>query len=72
MKTYILSKLAGVHLAQYLGYYCDNKKINLKFVSVHTGFINYHFFRKVEKQSIYWFVRDASQAPFRLFILNIM
>lgn len=74
MKTYILSKLAGVHLAQYLGDFCENKKIDIKVVSVHPGFINNHFFREIEKHSIYWFVRDALQAPFRwcVFKDNIM
>ena len=33
MKTYILSKLAGVHLAQYLGDYCTNQKKDIKVVS---------------------------------------
>ena len=40
MKTYILSKLAGVHLSQYLADYCMNKKIDVKVVSVHPGYIN--------------------------------
>ena len=40
MKTYILSKLAGVHLSQYLGDYCTEQKIDIKVVSVHPGFIN--------------------------------
>ena len=35
MKTYILSKLAGIHLSQYLGDYCNNQKIDIKVVSVH-------------------------------------
>ena len=39
MKTYILSKLAGVHLSQYMGDYCTNQKIDIKVVSVHPGFI---------------------------------
>ena len=66
MKTYILSKLAGVHLAQYLGDYCDNKKIDLKVVSVHPGFINNYFFREIEKHSLYMFIRDLIQTPYRL------
>lgn len=66
MKTYILSKLAGVHLAQYLGDYCTNKKIDVKVVSCHPGFINNHFFREIEKHSLYWFIRDLIQAPYRL------
>ena len=37
MKTYILSKLAGVHLSQYLGDYCTNQKIDIKVVSVHNS-----------------------------------
>ena len=37
MKTYILSKLAGVHLAQYLGDYCTNQKKDIKVVSLHPG-----------------------------------
>ncbi len=74
MKTYILSKLAGVHLAQYLGDYCENKKIDVKVVSIHPGFINNHFFREIEKHSLYWRVRDLIQAPFRLLIFkdNVM
>ena len=74
MKTYILSKLAGVHLAQYLGDYCTNKKIDIKVVSLHPGFINNHFFREIEKHSIYWFIRDFFQTPFRwaLFKDNVM
>ena len=40
MKTYILSKLAGVHLSQYLGHYCISHNINVKVFSVHLGFIN--------------------------------
>ena len=65
MKTYILSKLAGVHLAQYLGDYCTNKKIDNKVVSLHPGFINNYFFREIEKHSIYWFIRDFLMIPLR-------
>ena len=65
MKTYILSKLAGVHLAQYLGDYCTNKKIDIKVVSLHPGFINNYFFREIEKHSIYWFIRDFLMIPLR-------
>lgn len=74
MKTYILSKLAGVHLAQYLGDYCTNKKIDIKVVSLHPGFINNHFFREIEKHSIYWFLRDFIQTPLRWLIFkdNVM
>ena len=74
MKTYILSKLAGVHLAQYLGDYCTNQKKDIKVVSLHPGFINNHFFREIEKHSIYWFIRDFFQTPFRwlMFKDNVM
>ena len=74
MKTYILSKLAGVHLAQYLGDYCNNQKKDIKVVSLHPGFINNHFFREIEKHSIYWFIRDFFQTPFRwlMFKDNVM
>ena len=74
MKTYILSKLAGVHLAQYLGDYCTNQKKDIKVVSLHPGFINNHFFREIEKHSIYWFLRDLFQTPFRwlMFKDNVM
>ena len=74
MKTYILSKLAGVHLSQYLGDYCYKKNIKVKVVSVHPGFINNHFFRDIEKNSIYWFIRDFIQAPYRwlMFKNNVM
>ena len=74
MKTYIISKLAGVHLSQYLGDYCTNQKIDIKVVSVHPGFINNHFFREIEKHSIYWFIRDFFQTPYRwcMFKDNIM
>ena len=74
MKTYILSKLAGVHLAQYLGDYCTTHKKDIKVVSLHPGFINNHFFREIEKHSVYWFVRDVFQAPYRwlMFKDNIM
>jgi NAD(P)-dependent dehydrogenase (short-subunit alcohol dehydrogenase family) len=74
MKTYILSKLAGVHLAQYLGDYCTSQKKDIKVVSLHPGFINNHFFREIEKNSIYWFVRDFLQTPFRwlMFKDNVM
>ena len=65
MKTYILSKLAGVYLAQYLGDYCTNKKIDIKVVSLHPGFINNYFFREIEKHSIYWFIRDFLMIPLR-------
>ena len=65
MKTYILSKLAGVHLAQYLGDFCTNKKIDIKVVSLHPGFINNYFFREIEKHSIYWFIRDFLMIPLR-------
>ena len=65
MKTYILSKLAGVHLSQYLSDYCVNKNLDIKAVSVHPGFINNHFFREIEKDLIYWFIRDLLQTPFR-------
>ena len=65
MKTYILSKLAGVHLAQYLGDYCTNKKIDIKVVSLHPGFINNYFCREIEKHSIYWFIRDFLMIPLR-------
>ena len=65
MKTYILSKLAGVHLAQYLGDYCTNKNIDIKVVSLHPGFINNYFFREIEKHSIYWFIRDFLMIPLR-------
>ena len=65
MKTYILSKLAGVHLAQYLGDYCTNKKLDIKVVSLHPGFINNYFFREIEKHSIYWFIRDFIMIPIR-------
>ena len=73
-ETYILSKLAGVHLSQYLGDYCTNHKIDIKVVSVHPGFINNHFFREIEKHSIYWFIRDLFQTPYRwcMFKDNIM
>ena len=70
MKTYILSKLAGVHLAQYLGDYCTNQKKDIKVVSLHPGFINNHFFREIEKNSIYWFIRDFFQTPFRWLIFK--
>ena len=74
MKTYILSKLAGVHLSQYLGDYCNRNNINIKVISVHPGFINNHFFRDIEKNSIYWFIRDFFQAPYRwlMFKNNVM
>lgn len=74
MKTYILSKLAGIHLTQYFGNYCSNKNLDIKVVSVHPGFINNHFFREIEKHSFYWFIRDLLQTPFRwcLFKDNIM
>ena len=74
MKTYIISKLAGVHLAQYLGDYCTNQKKDIKVVSLHPGFINNHFFREIEKHSIYWFIRDFFQTPFRWLIFkdNVM
>ena len=65
MKTYILSKLAGVHLAQYLADYLTNQKKDIKVVALHPGFINNHFFREIEKHSIYWFFRDFFQTPFR-------
>ena len=70
MKTYILSKLAGV----YLGDYCTNQKKDIKVVSLHPGFINNHFFREIEKNSIYWFIRDFFQTPFRWLIFkdNVM
>ena len=32
MKTYILSKLAGVHLSQYLGDYCTEQKIDINII----------------------------------------
>jgi len=47
MKAYILSKLAGVYLSQYLGDYFSNKKIDIKMVPVHPGFINNYFFRDI-------------------------
>ena len=74
MKTYILSKLAGVHLSQYLGDYCTNQKIDIKVVSVHPGFINNHFFREIESHSLYWFIRDLIQTPYRwcMFKDNVM
>ena len=74
MKTYILSKLAGVHLAQYLGDYCTNKKLDIKVVSLHPGFINNYFFREIEKHSIYWFIRDFIMTPLRWLIFkdNVM
>ena len=74
MKTYILSKLAGVHLSQFLGDYCYKNNINIKVVSVHPGFINNHFFREIEKNSLYWFIRDLFQAPYRwlMFKNNVM
>ena len=74
MKTYILSKLAGVHLAQYLGDYCTNKKLDIKVVSLHPGFINNYFFREIEKHSIYWFIRDFIMIPLRWLIFkdNVM
>lgn len=70
MHTYVLTKLAGVHLSQYLGDYCERKKIDVKVVSVHPGFINNHFFRNIEKHSIYWFVRDLLQTPYRLIMFK--
>ena len=70
METYILSKLAGVHLSQYLGNYCYKKNMDIKVVSVHPGFINNHFFRDIEKYSVYWFVRDILQAPYRIFMFK--
>ena len=70
MKTYILSKLAGVHLAQYLGDYCENKKIGVKVVSCHPGFINNYFFRDIEAHSLYWFVRDFIMIPLRWLIFK--
>jgi len=74
MKTYIISKLAGVHLTQYLGDYCTNQKKDIKVVALHPGFINNHFFREIEKSSIYWFIRDFFQTPIRwlLFKDNLM
>jgi NAD(P)-dependent dehydrogenase (short-subunit alcohol dehydrogenase family) len=74
MKTYILSKLAGVHLAQYLGDYCTNQKLDIKVVSLHPGFINNYFFREIEKHSIYWFIRDFIMTPLRWLIFkdNVM
>ena len=74
MKTYILSKLAGIHLAQYLDDYCTNEKKDIKIVALHPGFINNHFFREIEKYSIYWFIRDFIQTPFRWLIFkdNVM
>ena len=65
MKTYILSKLAGVHLTQYLADYLTNQKKDIKIVALHPGFINNHFFREIEKHSIYGFFRDFFQTPFR-------
>ena len=70
METYILSKLAGIHLSQYLGDYCFKKKLNIKVVSVHPGFINNHFFRDIEKHSLYWFVRDILQTPYRIIMFK--
>ena len=74
MKTYVLSKIAGVHLSQYLADYCTRNNISVKVASVHPGFINNHFFRNIEKHSIYWYLRALFQAPFRwvLFKDNIM
>jgi len=74
MEAYILSKLAGVHLSQYLGDYCSNKKMDIKIVSVHPGFIDNHFFRDIEKNSLYWFFRDFFQTPYRwcMFKDNVM
>ncbi|KAG4103649.1 NAD(P)-binding protein [Neocallimastix lanati (nom. inval.)] len=66
MKTYILSKLAGVHLSQYLKNFCKEKAVNnVKVVSVHPGFINNHFFREIESHSFYWYWRDFFQSPYR-------
>ena len=48
MKTYILSKLAGVHLAQYLGDYCTNKKIDIKVVSLHPDLLIIIFSAKLK------------------------
>ena len=70
MKTYILSKLAGVHLAQYLGEYCSKNHKNIKVVSLHPGYINNHFFREIEKHSFYWFLRDLFQTPLRWLIFK--
>lgn len=74
MTTYVLSKLANVHLATYLGEYTSYKNIPVKVVSLHPGFINNRFFREIEAHDWFWFIRDTLQAPFRLFLFkdNIM
>ena len=74
MKTYVLSKLADVHFTTYLSEYIEKNKLDLKTSVLHPGFINNHFFRDIEANSIYWFVRDTLQIPFRwcIFKNNIM
>ena len=74
MKTYVLSKIAGVHLSQYLADYCTRNNTSVKVASAHPGFINNHFFRNIEKNSMIWYVRAIFQAPFRWFLFkdNVM
>ena len=74
MKTYILSKLADVHFTEFLADYIEKNKLELKTVVLHPGFINNHFFRDIEANSFYWFIRDFLQTPFRwcIFKDNIM
>ena len=74
MKTYVLSKLADVHFTTYLSEYIEKNKLDLKTSVLHPGFINNHFFRDIEANSVYWFVRDTLQIPFRwcIFKNNVM
>ena len=74
MRTYVLSKLADVHFTTYLSNYIEKNKLNLKTVVLHPGFINNHFFREIEAHSLYWFIRDTLQIPFRwcIFKNNVM
>jgi hypothetical protein len=70
MRFYIVSKLADIHHAQYLTEIINKKKLKLKSVCLHPGFIDNHFFREIEKKSYYWAIRDFLQTPFRFCIFK--
>ena len=66
IEIYNISKLSNIYHSIYLNDYFIKKGFEIKSISVHPGFVNNNFFRKINNSSLYYYIKYILQYPIRL------